>query len=48
MPISFTQFVLGLAHPSDEFEPLFYVSRLITFGLIIAAIVDKNRAKKRS
>lgn len=42
-----TRFVLGLAHPSDEMEPLFYVSRLITFGLIIAAIIDKNSSRNR-
>lgn len=35
--------VLGLSHPSEELEPLFYVSRLVMFGLIIAAIVQKNR-----
>jgi hypothetical protein len=37
---------LLLAHPSDEAEPLFYVARLVTFGLIIAAIIEKNRPTK--
>ncbi len=40
------RFALGLAHPSDETEPLFYVARLVTFGLIIAAIIEKNRPNK--
>jgi hypothetical protein len=34
------RFALGLAYPSDETEPLFYVA--VTFGLIIAAIVEKK------
>ena len=40
------RFALGLAHPSNETEPLFYVSRLVTFGLILVAIVEKNRPNK--
>jgi uncharacterized membrane protein HdeD (DUF308 family) len=43
-----TRFVLGVSHPSDETEPLFYLGRLVTFGLIIAAIVLKNRPKPRA
>lgn len=39
-----TRFVLGLGEVSDEIEPLFYCARLLTFILIIAAIVHKNRA----
>jgi uncharacterized membrane protein HdeD (DUF308 family) len=42
-----TRFALGLAHPADETEPLFYLARLVTFGLIIAAIVQKNRPGQR-
>ena len=42
-----TRFALGLTHPVDEMEPLFYLARLVTFGLIIAAIVQKNRPGKR-
>jgi hypothetical protein len=38
-----SRFVLGLSHPLDETEPLFYLARLVTFGLIIAAIIQKNR-----
>lgn len=31
----------------DEASPLVYLPRLVAYGLIIAAIVDKNRARKR-
>ncbi|HEV8712643.1 MAG TPA: DUF5985 family protein [Candidatus Binatia bacterium] len=37
---------LGLTTVSEEQEPFFYLVRLCSFGLIIAAIVDKNRAEK--
>lgn len=36
------RFALGLIQPPSEAEPLFYLARLLTFALIIAAIVDKN------
>ena len=29
----------------DEASPLYYLIRLVAYGLIIAAIVDKNRRK---
>lgn len=35
--------VLAIAHLSEVSSPAIYVMRLIAFGLIIAAIVDKNR-----
>lgn len=38
------RFVLGSGSVSTEFEPLFYVGRIVTFGLIIVAIVNKNRS----
>jgi uncharacterized membrane protein HdeD (DUF308 family) len=38
-----TRFVLGLSQISQEAEPFFYVARLLTFALIVAAIVQKNR-----
>ena len=41
-----TRFLLGLTSPTGETEPLFYLARLVTFGLIIAAIVHKNRPGK--
>ena len=42
-----TRLVLALSHVSDESEPLYYSARLVTFGLIIAAIVLKNRSTRR-
>ncbi|HKW14438.1 MAG TPA: DUF5985 family protein [Candidatus Krumholzibacteria bacterium] len=38
-----TRVVLGLSVFPKESEPLFYVARLLSFAIIIAAIVDKNR-----
>ena len=38
-----TRFVLAMLHPTDEAEPLFYSARLLTFVLIIAGVVLKNR-----
>lgn len=38
-----TRFVLGCIQVSAEAEPLFYLARLVTFGLIIVGIVQKNR-----
>ncbi|MGE3536149.1 MAG: DUF5985 family protein [Candidatus Tectimicrobiota bacterium] len=34
---------MGMTVASQEHEPLVYAVRLVTYGLIIAAIVDKNR-----
>ena len=31
---------------SDEAAPLYYLARLVAYGLIIAAIVDKNRGRR--
>ena len=39
-----TRVALALSHPSAEDEPLYYVGRLFTFGLIIIAIIQKNRS----
>ncbi|HZS03241.1 MAG TPA: DUF5985 family protein [Blastocatellia bacterium] len=36
---------LGLTAISEEAEPFFYLVRLFSFLLILAAIVDKNRAR---
>lgn len=36
--------LLGLSGMPSEVEPLFYLARLITFGIIIGAIVRKNRS----
>jgi hypothetical protein len=38
---------LGLSHVTSEEEPLFFLARLVTYGLIIAAIVQKNRPGKK-
>jgi hypothetical protein len=37
------QLMLGWVGAS-EFEPLYYLPRLATFGLIVIAVVNKNRA----
>ncbi|MEP7152268.1 MAG: DUF5985 family protein [Nitrospira sp.] len=37
--------VLGLVVLSEETEPLIYSFRLVSYGLIILAIVDKNRTQ---
>jgi uncharacterized membrane protein HdeD (DUF308 family) len=37
--------VLGMTDVSQENEPYFYLVRLFSFLLILAAIVDKNRKK---
>jgi uncharacterized membrane protein HdeD (DUF308 family) len=36
--------MLGLYQGSDEHEPIFYLIRLLSFALILVAILDKNRA----
>lgn len=42
-----SQLFLGLVdHPEADY-PLAYVPRLITFAIILVAIVDKNRAPRR-
>lgn len=38
--------LLGLIHSSTEDEPVFYLVRLLSFILILIAIVDKNRVNK--
>jgi uncharacterized membrane protein HdeD (DUF308 family) len=35
--------MLAVTHANETSSPLIYVLRLVAFGLIIAAIVDKNR-----
>ena len=36
--------VLGLSAISQESEPFIFALRVVSYGLIIAAIIDKNRA----
>ena len=43
-----SRFWLGLDHITNEAEPLYFIPRLVTFGLIIVAIVLKNRPDGRS
>lgn len=38
-----SRFALGLRPGSAETEPYFFVPRLFMFGLIIVAIIHKNR-----
>jgi hypothetical protein len=38
--------LLGLNASNNEQEPLIYLMRLVSFMLIIVAIVDKNRKEK--
>jgi uncharacterized membrane protein HdeD (DUF308 family) len=38
--------LLGLIQSSNENEPVFYLVRLLSFVLILIAIVDKNKANK--
>ena len=42
----FNRAFLGLSHYSNENEPIIYLVRLISFILILIAIVDKNRIHK--
>jgi hypothetical protein len=37
---------IGLTHIANELEPAFYCLRLATFGLIIGAILTKNRSRR--
>ena len=42
----FNRALLGLSYSSNENEPIFYLVRLLSFILILFAIVDKNRINK--
>jgi hypothetical protein len=41
-----TRGLLALGGIAQEYEPFFYLARLVTFLLIIAAIIDKNRSRR--
>jgi hypothetical protein len=41
-----TRLALALGNVSNEHEPLFYSARLVTFALILVAIINKNRASR--
>ena len=38
-----TRLAQGLGSVSNEHEPLVYTARLVTFALILVAIINKNR-----
>jgi uncharacterized membrane protein HdeD (DUF308 family) len=38
-----SRLVLSMVQPSGDSEPMAYLARLVTFGLIVVAIVQKNR-----
>jgi hypothetical protein len=38
--------ILAVSELPNEQEPFFYLGRLVTFALIMFAIIDKNRAAK--
>jgi hypothetical protein len=40
---SFMRIILAIAILPDETEPFFYLGRLLSFSLIVLAIIDKNR-----
>ena len=44
---SATRLIECFSPVSDEHEPLVYVPRLVTFALIILAIIQKNRPSRR-
>ncbi len=39
----FRRVVLAVTAVPNEHEPFFYLGRLLTFGLIFLAVIDKNR-----
>ncbi len=43
-----TRVVIGISATTDETEPFFYIARLVSFSLIIVAILLKNRPRSRS
>lgn len=44
--LSVNWLLVALLQPPSESRPFFYLLRLAAFGLIIAAVVDKNRPKR--
>jgi hypothetical protein len=39
--------LVAVLHPSTESRPFFYLLRLAAFGMIIVAVIDKNRPRNR-
>jgi hypothetical protein len=44
--LSINWLLVAVLHPSSETRPFFYLMRLVAFGLIILAVVDKNRPRR--
>ena len=44
----FNRVLLGLDQLANENEPIYYLVRLLSFILILIAIIDKNRVNKSS
>jgi hypothetical protein len=42
-----TRVALGLWDVPNEQEPFFYLARLVTFALILIAIINKNRGGRK-
>jgi hypothetical protein len=42
--LALERIALTVVNAQDEFAPFVYLVRMVAFGLIIAAVVDKNRA----
>jgi uncharacterized membrane protein HdeD (DUF308 family) len=42
----FNRALFGLSQSSNENEPIFYLVRLLSFLIILTAIIDKNRINK--
>jgi uncharacterized protein DUF5985 len=40
-----SRFALGIGQVSDTAEPIYFLPRLVTFGLIAIAIVGKNASR---
>ncbi|MGJ5050897.1 DUF5985 family protein [Bradyrhizobium oligotrophicum] len=40
-----SRFLLATVAVSDTTEPMYYVPRLVTFGLILTAIIQKNAGR---
>ena len=43
----FNRVVLWMSVGNNEDAPVYYVVRLVAYGLILAAIIEKNRAPRR-
>ena len=43
--LSMNWMLVATMHPSTESRPFFYILRLTAFGLIILAVIDKNRPR---